>query len=62
MQVLAWTSKVQYKRSTPYIALIKHLRDRIPKGSVVSCELCVDDDEVYVKVYVNAPPYGAAEV
>ena len=51
---------MQYKRSTPYIALIKHLRSTLPKGSDVECELCVDDDEVYVKVKVEAPPFGTA--
>ena len=60
MRVLAWKSKVQYKRSTPYIALIKQLRSTFPKGSDVECELCVDDDEVYVKVKVEAPPFGTA--
>ena len=60
MKVLSWQSKVQYKRSTPYIALIKHLRGRLPKGSQVDCELCVDDDEVYVKVRVESPPFGTA--
>ena len=61
MQVLAWNSKVQYKRSTPYIGLIKHLRERLPKGSTVLCTLCIDDNEVYVKVLVEPPSCGGAE-
>ncbi len=58
MQVLSWNSKVQYKRSTPYIGLIKPLREKLPKDSTVLCTLCIDNNEVYVKVLVEPPYYG----
>ena len=48
--ILGWTSKVQYKKGTPYISLIKHLRDSLIKGEEIECKLIVDGEKLKVVI------------
>ena len=39
--ILKWTSKVQYRKGTPYLSLIKHLGQEhiLSKGNDILCKL-----------------------
>tara|TARA_Y100000034_G_scaffold100740_1_gene124527 strand:+ start:293 stop:490 length:198 start_codon:yes stop_codon:yes gene_type:complete len=48
--LLSWKSKVQYKKGTPYISLIKHLGLNLKKGSEVECKLNLEKEKLRVVV------------
>lgn len=51
--ILHWTSKVQYKKGTPYIALLKSLSQNLSlcKGNEITCELVLINGKL--KVIIN---------
>jgi len=40
-EILSWTSKVQYRKATPYLSLIKYLGKKhvLAKGNEIECKL-----------------------
>jgi hypothetical protein len=50
--ILQWTSKVQYKRGTPFISMIRHLSQQysMSKGSDVICKLVMEEGKLRVVV------------
>jgi len=50
--ILQWTSRVQYKKGTPYIGLIKHLSHRysLTKGNPIVCKLVQDEKKLKVEI------------
>ncbi|MFA6461955.1 MAG: hypothetical protein WCV90_06855 [Candidatus Woesearchaeota archaeon] len=50
--ILQWKSKVQYKKGTPYIALIRHLSQQhaMAMGNELSCKLIVEEDKLKVVI------------
>ena len=57
-KLLNWTSKVQIKKGTPLIAMIKHLTNaqRLYKGKELHCTLCLEENRVIIKVYLDGMP------
>lgn len=53
--ILQWTSKVQYKKSTPYISLIKHLSQQqsLAKGNEIVCNLMMIGGKLKVVIDVE---------
>ena len=53
--IITWKSKVQYKRSTPYISLIKHLSQRpvLRRGNEVECKLVMEDKKLSVIISLD---------
>ena len=56
--ILNWTSKIQIKKGTPMISLIKHIREmqNLYKGKVLHCYLYNEEKRVYVKIYLDGIP------
>tara|TARA_Y100000310_G_scaffold248650_1_gene254562 strand:+ start:22972 stop:23145 length:174 start_codon:yes stop_codon:yes gene_type:complete len=48
--ILSWKSKVQYKKGTPYISLIKHLSSNLKKGDEIDCKLVMKNDRLKVVI------------
>ena len=48
--ILKWKSKVQYKKNTPYISLIKHLAPNLKKGELIGCKLVMEKDRLKVVI------------
>jgi len=48
--ILAWTSKVQYKKNMPYVYLLKHLSQHhvLSKGNEVTCKLVLVEEKLSV--------------
>ncbi|MBU1976607.1 MAG: hypothetical protein KKA62_01495 [Nanoarchaeota archaeon] len=48
--ILEWKSKVQYRKGTPYVSLIKHLKENhiLSKGNDVDCQLVLLDGKLKV--------------
>jgi hypothetical protein len=48
--ILQWTSKVQYRKSTPYVSLIKHLgkMHNLSKNNEIECKLVMNDGKLRV--------------
>ena len=48
--ILSWKSKVQYRKCTPYLSLIKHLSNiyTLQKGSEVECKLVMIENKLKV--------------
>jgi len=53
--ILQWTSRVQYKKSTPYISLIKHLsqQNSLAKGNEIVCKLMMINGKLKVVIDVD---------
>ncbi|MFA4886971.1 MAG: hypothetical protein WC595_02055 [Candidatus Nanoarchaeia archaeon] len=53
--ILEWTSKVQYKKSTPYISLVKILSQKstLKKGNKVICKLVILENKLSVLIDVE---------
>ncbi|MBU0470143.1 MAG: hypothetical protein KJ984_01580 [Nanoarchaeota archaeon] len=50
--ILEWKSKVQYRKGTPYVSLIKHLGKEhvLSKGNDVDCQLVLLDGKLKVVI------------
>jgi hypothetical protein len=48
--ILQWTSKVQYKRGTPFISMIRHLKQHMYKGNEINCKLVMAEGKLKVMV------------
>lgn len=50
--ILAWTSKVQYRKSTPYVSLIKQLGKQhcLGKGNEIECKLIMEEGKLMVVI------------
>ncbi|HLC71723.1 MAG TPA: hypothetical protein VJI32_06950 [Candidatus Nanoarchaeia archaeon] len=48
--ILKWTSKVQYRKGTPYVSLIKHLgkEHALSKGNSIECQLALLEGKLKV--------------
>jgi len=53
--ILQWTSKVQYKKSTPYVSLIKHLarQHALAKGNELICKLMMINGKLKVVIDID---------
>ena len=53
--IMSWTSKVQFKKCTPYIALIKQIGKQynICKGNEVNCHLIIHNGKLKVMIDVE---------
>ena len=51
-EILGWTSKVQYRKCTPYVSLSKHLRKRhiLAKGNEIECKLVMINGKLRVVI------------
>ena len=52
-EILNWKSKIQYRKGTPYISLIKHLSKRLEKGKDIECKLMIINNEIKVVIDVD---------
>ena len=50
--ILAWTSKVQYRKNTPYVSLIKHLGKQhlLSRGNEIECKLVMEEGRLMVVI------------
>lgn len=50
--ILKWTSKVQYRKGTPYLSLIKHLGKEhvLSKGNDIECQLVLQEGKLKVVI------------
>ena len=50
--ILRWVSKVQYRKGTPYLSLIKHLSNEhvLSKGNEIMCQLVLLDGKLKVVI------------
>jgi len=48
--ILQWTSKVQYKKGTPFISMIRHLSQHLYKGTEIECKLVMVEGKLRVVV------------
>lgn len=50
--ILRWISKVQYRKGTPYLSLIKHLGKEhiLSKGNDIECQLVLLDGKLKVVI------------
>jgi len=54
-EILNWKSKVQYKKNTPYISLIKHLSNNysLKKGNIIDCKLILEKEKLKVVIEIE---------
>lgn len=55
-EILNWKSRVQYKKNTPYISLIKHLSRRysLQKGNLIDCKLVLEKEKLKVVIEIDS--------